>query len=93
MNEINIIKPIFARHETFHPRFGWFKKGFDKNEVFSTNKKGATTILGVGKNMVNSIRYWSLAFKTYNNVISNACAKSQVLILCFQLEISPFGSK
>jgi hypothetical protein len=19
---------IFARHETFHPRFGWLKKGF-----------------------------------------------------------------
>jgi hypothetical protein len=24
------IQPIFARHETFHPRFGWLKKGFDK---------------------------------------------------------------
>ena len=23
------VKPIFARHETFHPRFGWLKKGFD----------------------------------------------------------------
>ncbi len=21
---------IFARHETFHPRFGWLKKGFDR---------------------------------------------------------------
>jgi len=21
---------VFARHETFHPRFGWLKKGFDK---------------------------------------------------------------
>ncbi len=21
--------PVFARHETFHPRFGWLKKGFD----------------------------------------------------------------
>jgi hypothetical protein len=21
---------IFARHETFHPRFGWIKKGFDR---------------------------------------------------------------
>ena len=24
------INPIFARHETFHPRYGWLKKGFDK---------------------------------------------------------------
>ena len=21
--------PIVARHETFHPRYGWLKKGFD----------------------------------------------------------------
>ena len=23
------INSVFARHETFHPRFGWIKKGFD----------------------------------------------------------------
>jgi len=23
------VNPVFARHETFHPRFGWLKKGFD----------------------------------------------------------------
>lgn len=55
----------FSRHETFHPRFGWIKKGFDR-----TNQDGkvfleddATTTLGVGKNMVRSIRYWCTAFK------------------------------
>ena len=57
--------PIFARHETFHPRFGWLKKGFDKalenNNVFS--EESAPSILGVGKNMVKAIRYWSLAYK------------------------------
>ncbi|WP_448571562.1 DUF4007 family protein [Trichothermofontia sp.] len=21
---------VFSRHETFHPRFGWLKKGFDR---------------------------------------------------------------
>lgn len=56
-------KPIFARHETFHPRYGWFKKGYDKNEVFSKNKERARVVLGVGQNMVNAIRYWCLAFK------------------------------
>ncbi|KOR34363.1 hypothetical protein AM228_24585 [Planktothricoides sp. SR001] len=25
----NPVNPVFARHETFHPRFGWIKKGFD----------------------------------------------------------------
>ena len=59
------INPIFARHETFHPRFGWLKKGFDKvredGSVFRDDD--ASVILGVGKNMVNAIRYWCNAFK------------------------------
>ncbi len=57
--------PIFSRHETFHPRFGWLKKGFDKackdNSVFF--KDDAPVVLGVGKNMVKAIRYWCSAFK------------------------------
>jgi len=24
---------VFARHETFHPRFGWLKKGFDRASI------------------------------------------------------------
>lgn len=57
--------PVFARHETFHPRFGWLKKGFDRAsqdlEVFLS--ENAPIRLGVGKNMVRSIRYWCYAFK------------------------------
>ncbi|MGK7890026.1 MAG: DUF4007 family protein [Leptolyngbyaceae cyanobacterium] len=57
--------PVFARHETFHPRFGWLKKGFDRASddpgVFLA--EDATVRLGVGKNMVRSIRYWVMAFK------------------------------
>lgn len=57
--------PIFSRHETFHPRYGWLKKGFDKatvdNSVFL--KEDAPVILGVGKNMARAIRYWCTAFK------------------------------
>jgi Protein of unknown function (DUF4007) len=59
------LQPTFARHETFHPRYGWLKKGFDAagedGAVF--NRKDATTRLGVGKNMVRAIRYWCLAYK------------------------------
>lgn len=55
----------FARHETFAPRFGWLRKGFTAvatdPEVFL--KQDAPVALGVGKNMVNAIRYWSVAFK------------------------------
>lgn len=63
-------KPIvFARHETFHPRFGWLKKGFERAaedaEVFL--REDAPVRLGVGKNMVRSIRYWCAAFKLLEN--------------------------
>ncbi len=61
----NAVNPVFANHETFHPRFGWLKKGFDtakKNpDIFSQDD--APVRLGVGKNMVRAIRYWSIAFK------------------------------
>lgn len=62
--------PVFARHETFHPRFGWLKKGFDKasenNGVFLDEM--APVALGVGKNMVKAIRYWCLAYKVLEDV-------------------------
>lgn len=54
----------FARHETFHPRFGWLRKAVSEagdGTVFVD--PDATVKLGVGKNMVNAIRYWGLAFK------------------------------
>jgi hypothetical protein len=57
--------PIFARHETFAPRFGWLKKGFDavleNPNIFL--REDAHVQLGVGKNMAKSIRYWCKAFK------------------------------
>lgn len=62
-------KPVFARHETFHPRFGWLKKGFDRaqqnSHIFLDDD--APVQLGVGKNMVRSIRYWCNAFKLLEN--------------------------
>lgn len=60
---------IFARHETFHPRFGWLKKGFDcaKEDEKIFLAEDATVRLGVGKNMVKSIRHWCSAFKILEN--------------------------
>lgn len=59
------VNPVFARHETFHPRFGWIKKGFDaaKKDSGIFLREDAPVRLGVGKNMVSSIRYWCHAFK------------------------------
>jgi len=57
--------PAFARHETFHPRFGWLKKAVDSArkapDIFT--RADAPVEMGVGKNMVHAIRYWGLAFK------------------------------
>ncbi|MEA5536669.1 DUF4007 family protein [Crocosphaera sp. XPORK-15E] len=31
------VNPVFARHETFHPRYGWLKKGFDLATQYPRN--------------------------------------------------------
>ena len=53
-------KPSFSGHQTFPFRYTWLKKGVDavaeKADVFSS--KNASVTLGVGKNMVSSIRHW-----------------------------------
>lgn len=65
LDEVKPSGPIFARHETFHPRFGWIKKGFDTalNDPTIFLQEDAHIYLGVGKNMGHSIKYWCLAFK------------------------------
>jgi len=61
--KFNKDKVSFGRHETFPLRYSWLTKGFlsiVKNpEIFKSPE--ATVELGVGKNMVNSIRFWLLA--------------------------------
>ena len=50
----------FGRHESFPLRFGWIIKGLEalaKDPKIFT-RDDATVVLGVGKNMVASIRYW-----------------------------------
>ena len=53
----------FSGHETFPFRYPWLKKGFDavREDGGVFLRDDATTTLGVGKNMVRSIRYWCLA--------------------------------
>jgi len=52
----------FSGHESFHCRSFWLKKGFD--HLYSGNefKDDATILLGVGKNMVSSIKHWIKSF-------------------------------
>lgn len=79
----------FARHETFAPRYGWLKKGYDAVEkdgaVF--NQENAALVLGVGKNMARAIRYWALAFGVVEPVPSAFRRPSGAL------QPSPFGKR
>lgn len=55
-------KGSFSGHETFTFRYPWLKKGVDgfrsNPDIFQA--KDAIVELGVGKNMVSSIRHWCL---------------------------------
>ena len=66
-----------GRHETFVPRYGWLTKGYVKclenPRVF--NSENAIVQLGVGKNMVRSIRFWCILM----GLIENLKAKKGVL--------------
>ncbi len=57
------IRPTFSGHESFQCRHLWLKKGYDfVNSGKSFSESDAVVFLGVGKNMVNSIRFWMRAF-------------------------------
>ncbi len=58
-------RPVFARHESFHPRHGWLKKAVDgaARDPRLFTREDAIVELGVGKNMVRAIRHWGLATK------------------------------
>ncbi|HMF72770.1 MAG TPA: DUF4007 family protein [Flavitalea sp.] len=67
------VKIAFSGHESFICKQFWLKKVFDfaeSNKRF--NEEAAVVNLGVGKNMVASLRYWGRAFGVLddNDVVS-----------------------
>lgn len=61
-------KYTFSGHDSFQCRQLWLKKGYDyviENKKF--NDEDAVVQLGVGKNMVSSIRFWLKAFNIVDN--------------------------
>lgn len=60
-------KPIFSGHETFSCKLHWLKRGYEfvVNE-YNFNDEEAVVRLGVGKNMVASIKYYMKAFGLLN---------------------------
>ena len=59
---------IFSGHESFPCKSLWLKKGYDfiRNN-YDFNAPDSVVQLGVGKNMVASIRYWMKAFGLTKN--------------------------
>ena len=84
---------IFAGHQTFHPRFGWIKKAFDGVQfdqgIF--NREDSTVLLGVGKNMVDAIKFWGLALKVIQK-ISHVGKKRESHVVPTELGLALFDS-
>jgi len=57
---LNPSRVSFGRHESFPLRYAWLPKGFrvTQEDPRAFEAADATVRLGVGKNMVHSIRYW-----------------------------------
>jgi hypothetical protein len=63
LEKTEITKYTFSGHDSFQCRQLWLKKGYDYvQEGKSFNDEDAVVKLGVGKNMVSSIRFWLKAF-------------------------------
>lgn len=61
-------KYTFSGHETFHCKSFWLKKGYDYiTQGYSFVDENAVIELGVGKNMVASIRFWMKSFGLLTN--------------------------
>ena len=58
----------FSGHESFICKQSWLKKVYEfANQNRSFGDERAVVELGVGKNMVNSLRYWGKAFDVLND--------------------------
>ena len=72
--ELKPTKTSFGRNETFNLRYSWLNKGlkeFKENKnIFSS--EAAPLVLGVGKNMVNSIKYWLGAYQVVDFSLEQA---------------------
>jgi hypothetical protein len=75
------IRPTFGGHEKFVFRHGWLKKGVDavgQDPLVFTQDQALIT-LGVGKNMVRSIRHWCLATGLVEEKFGTGLAKPLTL--------------
>jgi hypothetical protein len=76
------MKYTFSGHDSFQCRLLWLKKGYDflkKGHTF--NDADAPVLLGVGNNMVRSMRYWMRSFGMFLNE-SDQLSSLADLIFC-----------
>lgn len=66
------IKPKWRAHETFFIRKGWLSKGLqavaEKDDIFVDKSINQMDELGIGSNMVKSLRYWLQATGVTNEM-------------------------
>lgn len=68
LENTELTKYTFSGHDSFQCRQLWLKKGYDYvQEGKNFNDEDAVVQLGVGKNMVSSIRFWLKAFNIIDN--------------------------
>jgi len=69
MEDMQLTETSFSGHESFPLRYAWLKKGYDHlvgdPEFFG--REDAMVALGVGKNMVRSIRHWGLVLRMWED--------------------------
>lgn len=89
MTNLEILKYTFSGHDSFQCRQLWLKKGYDYvKDGKNFNDEDSVVKLGVGKNMVSSIRFWLKAF----NIIDNKDTPTEFGKLLFddQIGYDPF---
>lgn len=84
MRESAASRVSFSGHETFVFRYGWLKKAVNavSEDAEAFNREDAMVTLGVGKNMVRSIRHWSLAARVLQEELGTRGRR---------LRVTPFG--
>lgn len=72
----SVLKYSFSGHESFYCKSLWLKKGYDfisENKDF--NAPNAVIDLGIGKNMVASLRFWMRSFGLFDESGPTSIAK------------------
>ena len=67
---------VFSGHESFACRYGWLPKLYEAvvdDPAFFESPERAILHLGIGRNMVKSIRFWSEAFGLTTNRRGRTC--------------------